>query len=46
MPDLTSIDKIDRFKNVLNKGIFMWLKLNSQIKSSQIPINTGKSDGF
>ena len=23
MPDLTSIDKIDRFKNVLNKGIFM-----------------------
>lgn len=23
MPDLTSIDKIDRFKNILNKGIFM-----------------------
>ena len=23
MPDLTTIDKIDRFKNVLNKGIFM-----------------------
>ena len=26
MPDLTTIDKIDRFKNTLNKGIFMWLK--------------------
>ena len=23
MPDLTTIDKIDRFKNTLNKGIFM-----------------------
>ena len=23
MPDLTTIDKIDKFKNTLNKGIFM-----------------------
>ena len=23
MPDLTTINKIDRFKNTLNKGIFM-----------------------
>ena len=25
MPNLTTIDKIDKFKNTLNKGIFMWL---------------------
>jgi hypothetical protein len=27
MPDLTTIDKIDKFKNTLNKDIFMWLKV-------------------
>ena len=29
MPDLTTIDKIDKFKNQLNKGLFMWLKYNT-----------------
>ena len=26
MPDLTTIDKIDKFKNIINKGAFMWLE--------------------
>ena len=34
MPNLTTIDKIDKFKNQLNKDIFMWLKQNTIKKVS------------
>ena len=34
MPDLTTIDKIDKFKNQLNKDLFMWLKYCGNKKTS------------
>ena len=46
MPNLTTIDKIDKFKNQLNKNIFMWLKLCGSKKTSQSPENTGENDVF
>ena len=46
MPNLTTIAKIDKFKNQLNKDIFMLRKLCGSKKTSQSPENTGKNDAF
>ena len=46
MPNLTTIDKIDKFKNHLNKDVFMLLKLCGSKKTSQSPENTGENDVF
>ena len=46
MPNLTTIAKIDKFKNQLNKDIFMLLNLCGSKKTSQSPENTGKNDVF
>ena len=40
MPDLTTIDKIDSFKNQLNKDVFMWLKFCRNKKASYPLENT------
>ena len=46
MPNLTTIAKIDKFKNQLNKDIFMLLNLCGNKKTSQSPENTVKNDAF
>lgn len=46
MSNLTTIAKIDKFKNQLNKDIFMLLNLCGSTKTSQSPENTGKNDAF